>query len=547
MLSDVSTALFLAVLAVSAAAQEDPRASYSTADHKKFDVLEGPFSSGPEVTRACLSCHTEAGEQVLGSIHWTWQYEHPLTGELLGKRHVINSFCGNLVHNEPRCTSCHAGYGWDDAGFDFSDQSRIDCLVCHDKTGEYVKWATGAGHPLYEPTVAAKRFGNYPETLVSSTDDGRFLYQPPDLAEIARNVGPPDRDDCGSCHFYGGGGDNVKHGDLSSALNTPPVHVDVHMSEAGAGLVCTDCHSTHGHRIPGSRYLGTVKGETSPVPGFRRAGVASCASCHTRTPHDSTTLTGIKLDHHVDRVACQTCHIPELARGGVATKTWWDWSTAGKLRDGKPYAEYNDAGQQIYASQKGSSQWSSDVVPEYSFWDGVVEYTLLGEHIDPSGVVGINRIGGGPEDEDSVIYPFKLMKGRQAYDTENRYLLLADLYGPGSDSAFWANFDWSRALAAGMRDSGVAFSGKYDFVETKMWWPTSHMVAPAEHALKCGDCHAQQARLAALGGFYLPGRDQFAQTNRIGLWLLTLALAAVLLHATLRMIAHRFRWGNDAK
>ncbi|MGD2119736.1 MAG: hypothetical protein PVG66_15365, partial [Chromatiales bacterium] len=33
--------------------------SNSTADHSKFDELKGPFNNGPEVTRACLKCHTE--------------------------------------------------------------------------------------------------------------------------------------------------------------------------------------------------------------------------------------------------------------------------------------------------------------------------------------------------------------------------------------------------------------------------------------------------------------------------------------------------------
>ncbi len=535
------TALVLALFALAAAAGSGSQVSSSTADHEKFDALEGPFSSGPEVTQACLSCHTEAGGQVLGSIHWTWDYEHPVTGEELGKQHVINSFCGNLVHNEPRCTSCHAGYGWEDASFDFSDETRIDCLVCHDQTGEYVKWATGAGHPLYEPRTAESRAANYPDALVSRTADGRFTHQPPDLARTARNVGPPDRHNCGTCHFYGGGGDNVKHGDLSSVLTAPPRHVDVHMSEDGAGLVCTDCHTTHGHRIPGSRYLGTVKGKESRIPGFSRSSVVSCDSCHTRTPHDATTLMGLKLDHHVESVACQTCHIPAIARGGVPTKTWWDWSTAGSLRDGKPYAEFNEQGQQVYASQKGSFEWGADLVPEYAFWNGVVEYTLLGERIDPSGTVAINHIGGGPEEDGSVIYPFKLMRGRQAYDTQNRHLLLADLYGPGSDSAFWANFDWAKALAAGMRDSGVDFSGAFDFIETEMWWPTSHMVAPAEDALKCGHCHAPDGRLDELEGVYLAGRDQFARTDRIGLWLLALTLAAIFVHGSLRFIATRIR------
>lgn len=133
-----------------------------TADHTKFDVLNGPFETGSDVTKACLSCHTEAGKQVSQSLHWTWETINPTTGQTLGKKTVLNSFCGNLATNEPRCSSCHAGYGWEEtASFDFNDETKIDCLVCHDTTGEYVKWPTEAGHPLYEPRTQASRMVPY--------------------------------------------------------------------------------------------------------------------------------------------------------------------------------------------------------------------------------------------------------------------------------------------------------------------------------------------------------------------------------------------------
>lgn len=35
-------------------------ASKSTADHTQLEALKGPFKTGPEVTKACLSCHNEA-------------------------------------------------------------------------------------------------------------------------------------------------------------------------------------------------------------------------------------------------------------------------------------------------------------------------------------------------------------------------------------------------------------------------------------------------------------------------------------------------------
>jgi hypothetical protein len=43
-----------------------------TSDHSKHEALKQPFASGPEVTKTCLSCHTEAAAQIHKSIHWTW-------------------------------------------------------------------------------------------------------------------------------------------------------------------------------------------------------------------------------------------------------------------------------------------------------------------------------------------------------------------------------------------------------------------------------------------------------------------------------------------
>jgi octaheme c-type cytochrome (tetrathionate reductase family) len=516
-----------------------------TADHGKFKKLQGPFASASDVTRACLSCHTEAGKQVSKSIHWTWEQVNPATGQTLGKRHVLNSFCGNLASNEPRCTSCHAGYGWEDTkSFDFADESRIDCLACHDATGTFVKWPTEAGEPLYAPRTQAGRMQPYSEALITVEPDGRFTHLPPDLSKVATHVGRPGRENCGNCHFYGGGGDNVKHGDLSSALVNPTPRVDVHMSPDGANMVCVDCHVGTGHQWPGSRYQGTITDTTHQRPGMRNTDILACNSCHGSAPHPALSLIGAKLNDHLDRVACQTCHIPEYAKGGVATKTWWDWSTAGQLKDGKPYTTVDDQGRQTYLTIKGDFRWGEDVVPDYAFWNGIVEYTLLGEKIDPGGIVGINRIGGSAASPESRIFPFKRMLGKQAYDSVNNYLIQNNVYGPEGDSAFWTNYDWDKALRAGMAGSDVPYSGKFGFVETEMWWPTTHMVAPASQALDCGSCHAKDGRLENLGGFYLPGRDGFAMTDRIGLWLLALALAGIAIHVALRVFASRTNKGD---
>ncbi|MDQ6956064.1 MAG: cytochrome C, partial [Mariprofundaceae bacterium] len=56
----------------------------STADHSQFKALQKHFKNGPEVTKACLSCHNKAGSQIQKNIHWTWTYHNKKTGQLLG-------------------------------------------------------------------------------------------------------------------------------------------------------------------------------------------------------------------------------------------------------------------------------------------------------------------------------------------------------------------------------------------------------------------------------------------------------------------------------
>ena len=49
-----------------------PRPNTTTADHSKFKELQKEFKSGPELTKACLVCHTEAAKQVQKTQHWKW-------------------------------------------------------------------------------------------------------------------------------------------------------------------------------------------------------------------------------------------------------------------------------------------------------------------------------------------------------------------------------------------------------------------------------------------------------------------------------------------
>ena len=132
----------------------------TTADHSKFKELQQDFASGPEVTKACLTCHTEAASQIHRTKHWNWEFLNPENKQLLGKRNVINNFCISVPSNFAFCTSCHVGYGWKDANFDFKSQENVDCLACHDTTGAYRKLPGMAGHPPYKDVEVPPGSGN---------------------------------------------------------------------------------------------------------------------------------------------------------------------------------------------------------------------------------------------------------------------------------------------------------------------------------------------------------------------------------------------------
>ncbi|QEW07351.1 tetrathionate reductase family octaheme c-type cytochrome [Nitrincola iocasae] len=496
----------------------------STADHSQFEALQGPFSTGQEVTAACLSCHTEAASQIMKTRHWTWEYPDPLTGEMLGKKTMINGFCIGDRSNEAFCQSCHIGYGWEDDTFDFNEPTQVDCLACHN-TGEYKKIAGMAGHPAYENQ-------EWPE------GSGKFL-EAVDLVSVAQEVGPTSRETCGSCHFYGGGGDGVKHGDLDSSLVHASHELDVHMAEDGLNFSCSDCHQTDEHQVPGSRTSMTAA-DTGPAmmrghpQGDRNP--ASCQSCHGSEPHESSFAHASRLNQHAETMACQTCHIPAFARGGVPTKMGWDWSEAGRLtEDGKPFVTRDETGHAIYDSRKGSFVLGENVQPVYQWFDGRVDYMQPDTVIDPSSRVPINQFLGEPGAANARIWPVKLFHGKQPYDTELKTLLVPEVAIP-NDTAFWYNFDWDKALKEGAEASGRPFSGQYDFVETSMVWPITHMVAPKEQALDCASCHADASRLEGVAGIWMPGHHRYRLLDWLGFSLAGLIILGSAVHGSLRVL-----------
>ncbi len=497
----------------------------TTADHAKFKELRRTFDSGPEVTKACLACHTEAAGQIHRTKHWKWQYLNPDTKQTLGKKTILNNFCISIASNQASCTSCHVGYGWKDNNFDFASQENVDCLVCHDTTGNYKKPPGLAGNVVTRDTEFPAGSGKILKAI--------------DLAKIAQKVGKSSRDTCGACHFFGGGGDGVKHGDLDSSMSAPEKELDVHMDATGLDFTCATCHKASSHDVAGSRYAPTAK----DTKGAHMRGKvdndnpATCVACHSNSPHKKEP----RLNQHATKVACQTCHIPYFARGGVATKMTWDWSTAGqKDAQGQAITRKEAKGRITYESRKGDFTLAENVKPEYAWFNGHIEYTLLTDKIEKTDQrTPINKIGGSATDGKSLIWPMKVFRGAQPYDPVNKTLITPHTAG-NDDTGFWKNLAWDKAIPVGMKDSGAPYSGKFEFINTEMSWPITHMVAPKEKALGCVECHVKDGRLAGITGVYLPGRDGSRLVDMAGWGIALLTLIGVLGHGTLRVV-HRKR------
>ena len=486
------------------------RNTASSVDHTKFDVLNQTFDSAQELTAACLSCHTERGHELMATSHWQWQREEEMEGKgvvALGKRNILNNFCIGVKGSEQTCTRCHIGYGWKDDSFDFGNQNNIDCVVCHDQTGTYKKGKGMAGLP--DPSV--------------------------DLNYVAQNVGEPTRDNCGVCHFWGGGGNNVKHGDLDKAMSNSEctTSLDVHMGVDGEDMSCVDCHVTTKHQMSGKVYALSSEDKDR----------ATCVECHTNKPHK-----GEILNDHGARIACQTCHIPIYAKAN-GTKMIWDWSTAGRLDDDGHAMHENDAdGNHNYLSIKGNFVYLDDVIPEYYWFNGTANHMLIEDKIDTI-PVQMNTLYGSYMDkgvnkksrEASKIWPVKVHRGKQIYDTINMTLIQPKLWASSKgEGAYWLDFDWDEASRVGMELSGMPYSGAYGFIETEMYWPLNHQVSSADKALTCIDCHTRNnGRLASLTDFYLPGRDRSVFLDNVGVATIILAFIGVIAHALLTRILQR--------
>jgi hypothetical protein len=270
-----------------------------------------------------------------------------------------------------------------------------------------------------------------------------------DVLAAARAVGRPTNDMCLRCHLATGGGPNHKHG-----VTPTSAEADVHVA---AGLSCVDCHTTRNHRIAGG---GDIKAHDAPDV------VVACTNCHEKDVHKGTSAA--MLEKHAARIACQTCHIPAIARDPkFPTLVRRDWT--------KPVLNEKTG---LYGP---TNQMASSVKPEYRWWNR--KMTTPPEPV------------GSIDDPASKIFPWKRTSYTVIGDARSKkpIFIKAGVYAVKGDPL--------AAAKKGAEDAKQEFGGAVAGVDETMAFSLNHQVAPKAQALACNACHRAGGVLdfAALG------------------------------------------------
>ena len=293
---------------------------------------------------------------------------------------------------------------------------------------------------------------------------------------MAQTVHLPTRETCLRCHAKAGGGDGVKRGDISTASTNPAYASDVHLSPQGGNLLCQDCHVPTNHQIPGSGIdLRIAEG----------GSVKECKSCHTADVNSHSN----DLKKHMDRVSCQTCHIPKFAKD-VATEMSRDWRSP----------HWNPSGCNGQGAWIGEEVKALNVKPDYLFWNGSSTIYSLGDPIDPdpNGMYTLARAAGSIN--DGKIYPIKEHTAWQPRSIVTGQMVQYDVLW-NFMTGFFEQAAQRGLLFMGLQPFDNNGNKTYQWVNARAEQLITHGVEPASNALTCNNCHngGTQMDLSSMG------------------------------------------------
>ena len=338
---------------------------------------------------------------------------------------------------------------------------NIDCLICHQQAYRRVKV-----NGVFVPD----------EANMAITID-----------QAVQTVHKPVRANCLQCHARAGGGDAFKRGDLALAHgNTTDATFDRHMAvnPTGENLQCQSCHKVSNHRIAG-------RGSDLAPTDYDYPMGCSTTECHQTkgSPGGHTTQA---VNRHIDRVACQTCHIRTYGKNASdtaateATEYHRDWTLP----------HLNTTVNQYHPT----SYLQNDLVPKYKFWNKYSTNYLLFDVASLNPMTGnytVSKPVGSISDltTASKLYPFKFKTAFQPIAARLNVLIAIDtsIYWTGSFATPGERV--AAAVAAGLTNMGFSSSESYAFANTETNQLITHGVPPASQTLTCNECHASRTQI----------------------------------------------------
>ncbi|NTW21916.1 hypothetical protein HGA34_00030 [Candidatus Falkowbacteria bacterium] len=424
----------------------------------------GRITSAYTGSKVCQPCHLQQTKDSWSSLHYQWEnystgkVANRKTGVALGKRYGINGFCGyvgeinwlskltngNGQQVDGGCARCHAGMGEKPSPVASQAQyDNVNCLICHSDT--------------YKQTIVKNAAGAFVFAPMTSAGNGSIA--------MASNIVRSSNNLCLNCHIKAGGGNNFKRGTLGETMRNPTRDQEVHLSQAGAKLLCTSCHTSKNHKIAGV-------GADLPSADSSVKVNCSTSACHvTASLHAANT----RMNDHAKRIACQTCHIPFVA----ATD-----ATDMNRRYDMP-AEYNST-TALYDPWMDKQM---NIKPVYRFFDGKVNLYQFGDPIttDANGIFTMVAPTATIASAGAKITPFRLHQTTVTKDASNRML-------PMKMGLLFSAGDISSAVLNGVSGVGWTYSG-YTYQLAQQFMAVDHGVVPKAQALTCNDCHYGATRI----------------------------------------------------
>ncbi len=491
-------------------------------DHTEFWREEGIDSYNGSAT--CIQCHEDEVYEFFHSYHYQMASRiNDIAGAgevVFGGKYAYNDFCGAIfwrgevsinfigkaVLKKPPegyedlkgtliatgCSMCHGvTMGLPPSPEPSEEQlGNIDCLACHANPSVYLSGGIGVKKGYKE---------------VYQGEDGAWRYRVTvDPWVLAANIiDKPRSENCLACHAFSGGGPGFKRPNLSPDLmGNVSEHLDVHLAR---GLTCIDCHRVEDHAFPTSS-ADTWSREEGHVP--------ACTDCHGAEPHRG--LKGWILNtFHLEKVACQTCHIPVIAGGSYPTDVHRNWTEAEFVPEAAKYEPLIDL--------------EGNVTPVYAWYNGTRSVYLYPQPVEPGedGRIVYVKPLGSRDDPESKIYPFKLHTAVVPYSSANKTLV------PVKVGIVFATGDVEKAVKAGAQASGLVWQGEWVVLERYM--QVNHGVKPADEALECLNCHGPTIRRMPwpeLGYGHFP---------EIAFTLASIGVAAVIVVAVWKLLLPRVR------